>query len=187
VEHDLGVGLREHFDPKARWRSAIASARAIHRLGSFGRVSTKSSGSSGSGGWMNDSAEDVSTMAKETKEDPGSNEHVKVIAPDEEPEGTSSGENKTPPPAPTGAHELKREDEAPPPAHHESAVPAPVVHALAKGTAKAANGNTKDTGKAHQDDDVLSMPGSFDMSGSPPRHHHQGHTWGDLWRRFRIG
>jgi calcium/calmodulin-dependent protein kinase I len=33
VEHDLG-GLRESFDPRARWRLAITSARALHRLGS---------------------------------------------------------------------------------------------------------------------------------------------------------
>ncbi|RXW23553.1 hypothetical protein EST38_g2303 [Candolleomyces aberdarensis] len=36
--HDLSAGLRENFDPRARWRSAIASARAIGRFGSFGAV-----------------------------------------------------------------------------------------------------------------------------------------------------
>ncbi|THU79251.1 Pkinase-domain-containing protein [Dendrothele bispora CBS 962.96] len=38
TEHDLSTGLREHFDPRARWRSAITGARALHRLGSFGKV-----------------------------------------------------------------------------------------------------------------------------------------------------
>ena len=33
AEHDLG-GLRERFDPRAQWRLAITSARALHRLGS---------------------------------------------------------------------------------------------------------------------------------------------------------
>ncbi|KAK7050057.1 Calmodulin-dependent protein kinase cmk2 [Paramarasmius palmivorus] len=29
---DISQGLREHFDPRARWKSAIAGARALHRL-----------------------------------------------------------------------------------------------------------------------------------------------------------
>lgn len=33
--HDISEGLRENFDPRARWRSAIASARAIGRLGNI--------------------------------------------------------------------------------------------------------------------------------------------------------
>ncbi|KAI3601465.1 calcium calmodulin-dependent protein [Moniliophthora roreri] len=44
---DISAGLREHFDPRARWRSAIAGARALHRL------SSRSSGGS-SGGWKKD-------------------------------------------------------------------------------------------------------------------------------------
>ena len=103
VEHDLSTGLREHFDPRARWRFAIASARAIHRLNSFKRSSTKSSsatandddsdddddghhhnhtlplGSTGSTGSV------LSPIPK--MEDPGSNEFVNVIAPEEEEDG----------------------------------------------------------------------------------------------------
>ncbi|KAL0069291.1 Calmodulin-dependent protein kinase cmk2 [Marasmius tenuissimus] len=55
AEHDLGAGLRDHFDPRARWRSAIASARAIGRLKS-GLSASKvprvgSNPTSSSGGW----------------------------------------------------------------------------------------------------------------------------------------
>ncbi|KDQ23098.1 hypothetical protein PLEOSDRAFT_1049840, partial [Pleurotus ostreatus PC15] len=42
TEHDLSTGLRDHFDPKARWRSAIASARAISRLSSLAKTNTSS-------------------------------------------------------------------------------------------------------------------------------------------------
>ncbi|KAF5367776.1 hypothetical protein D9758_009824 [Tetrapyrgos nigripes] len=38
TEHDLSSGLRDNFDPRARWRSAIAGARAMHRLGSFAKA-----------------------------------------------------------------------------------------------------------------------------------------------------
>jgi len=104
VEHDLSTGLREHFDPRARWRSAITSALAIHRLQSF--ASSKSSNTSQ--GWINDDSEDEEVggnndnhnnlpppgpanapsvfSPKLSEEDPGSNEFVNVIAPEEEEE-----------------------------------------------------------------------------------------------------
>lgn len=79
--HDLSAGLRENFDPRARWRSAIASAKAIGRFGSFSamaaaarekeeqealRASTEDSlgkhrgrtASSESGGWRSGAADD---------------------------------------------------------------------------------------------------------------------------------
>jgi hypothetical protein len=33
AEHDLVDGLRQNFNARAHWKRAIASARAIHRLG----------------------------------------------------------------------------------------------------------------------------------------------------------
>lgn len=51
-EHDLSVGLKENFDPKGKWRSAIHGLTAIHRFGSGSRSSTRSSG-----GWMEDATE----------------------------------------------------------------------------------------------------------------------------------
>ncbi|KAI0041377.1 Pkinase-domain-containing protein, partial [Auriscalpium vulgare] len=51
TEHDLS-GLREHFDPKARWRSAISSVRALSRFSSG--LSAKRAGTSSSGGWGSD-------------------------------------------------------------------------------------------------------------------------------------
>ncbi|KAG6816523.1 hypothetical protein H0H93_007991 [Arthromyces matolae] len=49
-EHDLSDGLRDHFDPRARWKAAIASARVLSRLGSI--ASRNSTLSSNSGGWI---------------------------------------------------------------------------------------------------------------------------------------
>ncbi|TFK33753.1 kinase-like domain-containing protein [Crucibulum laeve] len=123
VEHDLSTGLRDHFDPRARWRSAIASARAVTRLGSFGRASTKSSAS---GGWMLDDSSDDNDIVQRTeavKLNPGSNENIKVIPPDgDESDATTKkrvvGETAK---LPTQQQELKREDEAHPPLHHEDA------------------------------------------------------------------
>lgn len=57
--------MRDHFDAKKRWRSAIASARALHRFGKHSRASSASS--SGSGGWGRDhlrsEAEGISSEA----------------------------------------------------------------------------------------------------------------------------
>ncbi|KAF4607579.1 hypothetical protein EYR38_001651 [Pleurotus pulmonarius] len=71
TEHDLSTGLRDHFDPKARWRSAITSARAISRLSSLAKTNTSSSLNSNgsklgrsdtsgasSGGWLDSDDED---------------------------------------------------------------------------------------------------------------------------------
>ena len=101
-EHDVGVGLREHFDPRKRWRSAIASARAVHRFGKHSRASSASS--SASGGWGHDhrcsvegvssgvpshdgSPTDVSesfTKLSLGSSDPGSHINVKITGPEEE-------------------------------------------------------------------------------------------------------
>ncbi|KAG8221689.1 Pkinase-domain-containing protein [Butyriboletus roseoflavus] len=101
TEHDVGIGLREHFDAKRQWRSAIASARAVHRFGKHSRASSASS--SASGGWGMDhihceteglsnnapshdgSPSDVSesfTKLSLGSSDPGMNTNVKVTGPE---------------------------------------------------------------------------------------------------------
>ncbi|KAF8436271.1 kinase-like domain-containing protein [Boletus edulis BED1] len=101
TEHDVAFGLREHFDAKKRWRSAIASARAMHRFGMHSRASSASS--TGSGGWGGDhihseaelitseapshdgSPSDASesfTKLSLADTDPGTNDHVKVTGPE---------------------------------------------------------------------------------------------------------
>ena len=149
-EHDL-TGLREHFDPRARWRAAIAGARALHR---FGTNSSRTSGTStSSGGWRSgtfvetDDDEDdagvhaqaahaASGSAHSSRSDPGENEYVKVTAPDEDEMQKASAEKETEvveePPAPSkgteerpsDAHELRHESETHQPLHEK--VPTPL-------------------------------------------------------------
>lgn len=101
TEHDVAVGLRENFDARKRWRSAIASARALNRFGRHSRASSASS--TASGGWGRDhihsetegassnapsqdgSPSDVSesfTKLSLGSSDPGTNANVKVTGPE---------------------------------------------------------------------------------------------------------
>src|SRR5262245_19145384 len=63
-EHDLSAGLRENFNARAKWRSAIASVRALHRFSSMGSWKSLESAGSGksedSGGWKDSDDEDGS-------------------------------------------------------------------------------------------------------------------------------
>jgi len=111
TEHDVISGLRDNFDPRKRWRSAIMSARVINR---FGRRPSNAS-STGSGGWgedhmkgeiTEDDADADDAADGETNDrfnqikaslslggiDPGSNENVKVIGPDEKGDQLGKGD-----------------------------------------------------------------------------------------------
>lgn len=133
TEHDLGVGLRDNFDPKARWRSAIASARALNRLKSLkqkqpSRQSSNASGSSGGwdtgsgsedeGGWASGQEEptspnaDVGRKRSLGKTPQAENDNVKVTGPDGESHGSPVPPPLSPGPvsAPSANHTLKRED-----------------------------------------------------------------------------
>ncbi|KAG1898682.1 kinase-like domain-containing protein [Suillus fuscotomentosus] len=101
TEHDVISGLRENFDARKRWRTAIMSARIINRFSR--RPSTASS--TGSGGWgedhvhadggeeeveedtadceFHDVPDEVLASLSLGGIDPGSNENVKVIGPDD--------------------------------------------------------------------------------------------------------
>ena len=102
TEYDVAFGLREHFDARKRWRSAIASARAVHRFGKHSR--SPSASTTGSGGWGRDhmaseaegpssevpshdeSPSDVSESFMKLSfgsSDPGTNVNVKVTRPEE--------------------------------------------------------------------------------------------------------
>ncbi|KAG1781206.1 kinase-like domain-containing protein [Suillus placidus] len=101
TEHDVISGLRENFDARKIWRTAIMSARVINR---FSRRPSSTS-STGSGGWGEDHVHtdrgeedgeentadgefhDLSDQIQASLSlggiDPGSNENVKVIGPDD--------------------------------------------------------------------------------------------------------
>ncbi|KAI6032591.1 Pkinase-domain-containing protein [Pisolithus orientalis] len=108
TDHDLGAGLRENFNPRKRWRSAITSARVLARLGKVANSRTRGSSvsSAGSGGWGEDhtrgedprdnnkagasNAEDAREVSQALQklsigsEDPGSNDNIKITCPDED-------------------------------------------------------------------------------------------------------
>ncbi|KAI0662387.1 Pkinase-domain-containing protein [Cubamyces menziesii] len=140
-EHDL-TGLREHFDPRARWRAAIAGARALHRFNS----SSSRSGTTSSGGWRSTSFIDTDDDDDDDGErthvphardpdaaasDPGENEYVKVTAPEDEDaeqsEAKTEGVSEDAPlpkargtdERPSDKHALKHESEAHLPLHEK--------------------------------------------------------------------
>ncbi|KAH9475741.1 Calcium/calmodulin-dependent protein kinase [Psilocybe cubensis] len=195
VEHDLSTGLREHFDPKARWRQAITSARALHRLGS--RISTKSSTTS-SGGWANDedvSDDEIGSPSKhrlpvQGNDDFASNEFVHVVAPEEDRE--SSATPKTTNQVPHPEQVLKREnhEDVKPPLQDE------VPSELKGRTSSVYTENDmvyaepESTGEENDDqkkEDRFDMPGSFDFStenhNSGPS---QGNSWVDMLRKMTL-
>ncbi|KAF9526801.1 kinase-like domain-containing protein [Crepidotus variabilis] len=94
TEHDLSTGLRDHFDPKARWRSAITGAVALGRFHSFGSKASKSTAESG--GWDKDSSEDESPSNSKRKhdEESDSNDFVKVMAPEDGSDSTPTDKSK---------------------------------------------------------------------------------------------
>ncbi|THH26794.1 hypothetical protein EUX98_g7393 [Antrodiella citrinella] len=149
-EHDL-TGLRDNFNPRARWRAAIAGARALHR---FGSSASKLSASSASGGWKDsdddddDEVEDDPNIAQPTS--PGENPHVQVTEPAVS--GISGPER------PSTGHELKRAHQDHEPLHQS--VPSelhksPPPHTQEEGIRR------KDTADS---DWILKMPGSFHVS-----------------------
>lgn len=188
--------MREHFDPKARWRSAITSARALHRLGS--RVSTKSTTSSG--GWAND--DDVSddeigststskhTLPIHNSDEFASSEFIHVVVPEEEREASVTPKNKNQSPHPDQV--LKREDHeaVKPPLHEE--VPSELK---ARTSSVYTEDNTvyaepESTGEDHDEqkkEDRFDMPGSFDFSAEDQNPGpSQGSSWVDMLRKMTL-
>ncbi|KIP03271.1 hypothetical protein PHLGIDRAFT_130267 [Phlebiopsis gigantea 11061_1 CR5-6] len=193
TEHDL-TGLRDNFNPRARWKAAIAGARALHRFGSAN--SRTSASSKSSGGWktMNIDSDDsdddddevaasepVPTEAANGQVDngPGENDFVKVTAPEDH--AHSNGHGGGGPPTPTGqpsdAHELKHEHDAHEPLEHK--VP-DELHEVKKEKA------TTDALGVHDDEEELRMPGSFNI-GEPQQYHGHGfHALADFFRKLHI-
>ncbi|KAL1952328.1 hypothetical protein VTO73DRAFT_1477 [Trametes versicolor] len=200
TEHDL-TGLREHFDPKARWRAAIAGARALHR---FNSSSSSRSATASSGGWRSGSVIDTdddddddehpsaahppaASLAREPS-DPGENEYVKVTAPEEDESSPAQGKSegvsgdaplpRASPERPSDAHELKHESNAPEPLHEKVPTPlhAPdnVAHPAAPASTPSEQEQTQHLEAETQADNGRETP-ELQMPGSfdvPATHHH---------------
>jgi calcium/calmodulin-dependent protein kinase I len=209
TEHDLS-GLRDNFNPRARWKAAIAGARALHRFGSSGSRSSTTSKSSG--GWKttapdtdSDDDDDEVHLDQESAPNnaadgqldngPGHNDFVKVTPPEEYPQqerqakdaadkfaanDTTIAEASTSAKKPADAHELKREHDAP---HEplEKEIPKE-LHEVQKEPVRAQH-NNHHSGHHDSEDEELMMPGSFNTK---PQHGHGHHGFADLLRKMHI-
>ncbi|KAF7303628.1 Protein kinase domain-containing protein [Mycena indigotica] len=170
TEHDLGAGLRENFDPRARWRSAIASARALSRLNS-GLLAQREREKKKQSGWAAVSDDDDDDEEEENGKSSGG------LSPGLTPATTQPGlspgggeaDNKhvsvtPPPPATENEQEMTEEPEGID--GEEDVKPKPKPHPHAK----------------PGEDDDLPMPGSFDMSGPST----EGQGWGEMLRKLTL-
>lgn len=167
AEHDLGVGLRDNFNPKARWRSAINSAVAIGRMKrSFGSQSSISSGGwklskssscnddddDEEGGWANSSQQTQSTQPAQPSPQEADETNIQVVTPTGTLETKPSSIDADKPqnahtdqPRPSGDHTLKHENhpDVPPPLHTNN------------------SGDPDNEHNHDEDEDEFYVPGSF--------------------------
>ncbi|KAG6855597.1 hypothetical protein H0H87_000392 [Tephrocybe sp. NHM501043] len=183
-ELDISEGLRDHFDPRARWKSAIASARALNRLGSL--ASRASTSTSNSGGWMDSDDEEYEAVSvPSTTSDLGENDNSLVTPPateDRETHKTRTLSNTLSIPG------LGPVDEAHPPLHERP--PTPIVDPTPAKEEETPQVHHQPKSTVKQDDEDSEyepvMPGSFDLSGTPQQHHGNGETWGEMFRKLRL-
>ncbi|KAG6879190.1 hypothetical protein C0992_004493 [Termitomyces sp. T32_za158] len=186
-EHDISSGLRDHFDPRARWKAAIASARVLHRFGSL--ASRASTMTSNSGGFMDSDDEDYENIASPVSE-PGKNDNVVVTPPDEQENGMEGKPRMRQdmlgvPGLASVVEEGRRRALSEP---QPTTVPNVGTAASSMGKQRALSEQvTSETGKLREDngEPELRMPGSFDFSG-PSQHHDTGESWLDMLRKFRL-
>ncbi|KAJ7035178.1 CAMK/CAMK1 protein kinase [Mycena alexandri] len=179
TEHDLAIGLRENFDAKARWKTAIAGARALGRLNSgLARKTSNTSGSGASGssgGWAGISDDDDDEEEGERVASPGAL-------------GADLGEGR---PATAGGAGLapgenKHVQVTPPPPH-----PAPGAAAEGVDLEREKEGEVVEepesvggAGAPQEDEEELKIPGSFDLSGPAGGESEGG--WGDMLRKMHL-
>ncbi|EIN13337.1 Pkinase-domain-containing protein [Punctularia strigosozonata HHB-11173 SS5] len=216
-EEDL-PGLRENFDAKSKWRQVIGSVRAVQRMSTLSRRASQSSMSStaseASGGWRggagdeDDDDDDDEGQAHKVPDDPGSNEHVNVLPPEEDGD-TSEVLRSTPPqPGPSNSPPQDRQQReagvrardmnvgaSRPEAHalkHEQAEDAPpALHEMGKEDVSTPIEVTDKRERLHKqtEDEYLHIPGTFhhgeeeaDASGLAV---HEG-LWSRLAKHLRI-
>ncbi|KAH9947955.1 Pkinase-domain-containing protein, partial [Amylocystis lapponica] len=178
TEHDLS-GLRDNFNPRARWRTAIAGARALHRLGSH----------ASSGGWRThsgkgsviDSDDDdddvgVPPADADVAQDPGENEFVTVTAPSSD----AAVPVPVPVPAPEPEPEAASEPEPEPEPEQPETEPEPDAGRTDEVSARA------HAPRRSLEDDELAMPGSFRDDRRHSHHLHLDGFWSEVARKLHI-
>ncbi|KIY71591.1 Pkinase-domain-containing protein [Cylindrobasidium torrendii FP15055 ss-10] len=180
--HDLGEGLREHFDPRKRWKSAINTMRAMQRMGvGMRRSNSEGAASTGSGGWADSDEEDEVDPTKRQPPklpDGGGAEGLANVLVEDHSNATSPSPTSA---QPVVAPRLSAEPlSSSPPA---SPQPAPAERHYPR------NPSVKHTGD--DDDDDVVMPGSFMLPTSEPSSSASstdgGETWGSMFKKMRLG
>ncbi|KAI0259297.1 kinase-like domain-containing protein [Gloeopeniophorella convolvens] len=172
VDHDLS-GLRENFNPRARWRSAIGAARALSRF-----ATASSSGRS---------ASNVSTWSSSSDDDGAST----VEAGHGAPEAQTPVQTSFPP----SVHASPQPPASPAPAPAPAPASAPAlafVPAPARAPAEPAKGAVA-LDPAEREEE-LRIPGSFDFGSDHEGAQDQDGDGGDdavsvlgsLWRRMQL-
>jgi calcium/calmodulin-dependent protein kinase I len=215
TEHDLLIGIRENFDPRARWRQAIGAVRIMSRLANGARSKTKLDSS-------DEECEDGASQWRQKRDTP-KQQHLEVPSPDRPKPKTDlvaiaaaaaaaggGGGAKTPTPRMSSSSSSssasfisipevnkaeqrdasKQEDRTTPPVQPKS--PVRKTHASPN---HVNNGHTPAEGHAdpHKEDE-LRMPGSFDINphaggaaGAGPNSPQNAiSVLGDLWRRMQL-
>ncbi|CAL1696740.1 unnamed protein product [Somion occarium] len=165
-EYDL-TGLRDNFNPRARWRAAIAGARALHRFGSSKSFSSNATKSSG--GWKTSTGEDSDDDDDDESDEgglrpslskpvsPGHNEHVQITAPEED-SGPPSARSSTVSPNSKPSGDDHNED-------HHTYVASEQGPTNEEQLEPAKDSSLADE-EAYDSDGSLAIPGSFSTRGT---------------------
>lgn len=180
-EHEL-TGLRDNFNPRARWRAAIAGARALHRFGSHGSSASSAGWRSRVNSDLSDDDDDDETGYRGSGlpvDHPGENEYVKVTAP----EASEDEASHRPPSSDTNQRRVVQHDPEPPQAaepsdthilKHEKDTHLP-LHQKVPTPLQAMHQEQEHKEQEHISDaeSELAIPGSFDVR--PHEHKPEGH------------
>ena len=180
-EHDLGAGLRENFDARAQWRSAILSVRALAKFNQ-----AKQAKEDALKRVFIDSDDDVShdehaEEKKGEKEQPSQEQqstqsHDTEFQPQQPPYPESQSEPQTP----------ASPDQTQTPESDDQPVPPPQTFGAEQGSKPISPSQREEFGE------YIRMPGSFDFGeeqnqDSPSSVHRFERILGDLLARLRIG
>lgn len=181
-EHDLGAGLRENFDARARWRSAILSARAIARFNSTAKQAKEDA---------------LQHVFSDSDEDDGHSPHDETAKDEKETKSQAAPQQQKVDLHPHDITELRLR---PPMEHEQSESSSSQVQSPESLHAVGQQGRDQDGKTAHHQHEefgeYIRMPGSFDFSlegghdegHDPPNNFHRiGHFFGDLLSRWRVG
>ena len=178
-EVDIGSGLRENFDPKKRWKSAIASARALSRFQSMAAPKrTSTSVSTTSGGWA---GEEPQSEAQQTPSSDTDSDFVDVQSPAVEDQFAGTGDSPITPGLPTTPLNSPSQ-----PKTRQEPPPAPVKHTLKPDPVASTSAmQTKHTPRGSEDLSYT-MPGALHWKAPEHEPTSPGRSWMDMFRGLHL-